>query len=388
MHPVYAFVFLAGRTVAFTALRTRLGGGRAGACTSRPGRGAVGCASSKAAVEESRFPHPLTRSALGVLRLDYDYPPAPGDVDSPLSWDYRVYYRCVPGYTFDMCKSNKLSQDVKVELEAATKWLEAQGCSGITGDCGFMMQIQPLIRNFTKLPVFMSSLVQLPTVRAGFSNRERIAIFSANGGDLHHMFETFRSECNLDSKDEAFVIVGCEKVDGFDAVELGGKVNVTKVQPGIVAKAVEIVKAHPDLRAILMECTELPAYSDAVRNATGLPVYDAITCCNMQSPRRPAPQRGRGAEGTPKGEKPHCSRFMAGVQNNPRFGLEEWQRKFDGEQEAYVFGQHLTPAQRANLVNKPALVIEPASDALVIDVNKPASDALFDKPAKVTAAAA
>mmetsp|Transcript_19226 Transcript_19226/g.66272 ORF Transcript_19226/g.66272 Transcript_19226/m.66272 type:complete len:261 (-) Transcript_19226:118-900(-) len=260
-----------------------------------------------------------------------------------------------------MCKSNKLSQDVKVELEAATKWLEAQGCSGITGDCGFMMQIQPLIRNFTKLPVFMSSLVQLPTVRAGFSNRERIAIFSANGGDLHHMFETFRSECNLDSKDEAFVIVGCEKVDGFDAVELGGKVNVTKVQPGIVAKAVEIVKAHPDLRAILMECTELPAYSDAVRNATGLPVYDAITCCNM---------------------------FMAGVQNNPRFGLEEWQRKFDGEQEAYVFGQHLTPAQRANLVNKPALVIEPASDALVIDVNKPASDALFDKPAKVTAAAA
>mmetsp|Transcript_8902 Transcript_8902/g.31319 ORF Transcript_8902/g.31319 Transcript_8902/m.31319 type:complete len:111 (-) Transcript_8902:116-448(-) len=110
-----------------------------------------------------------------------------------------------------------------------------------------------------------------------------------------------------------------------------------------------------------MECTVLPAFSDAVRSAMGLPVYDAITCCNM---------------------------FMAGVQNNPRFGLEEWQRKFDGEQEAYVFGQHLTPAQRANLVNKPALVIEPASDALVIDVNKPASDALFDKPAKVTAAAA
>ena len=37
---------------------------------------------------------------LGVIRLDYDYPPAPGDVDSPLSYDYRVIYRVVPGLTF------------------------------------------------------------------------------------------------------------------------------------------------------------------------------------------------------------------------------------------------------------------------------------------------
>jgi hypothetical protein len=95
----------------------------------------MGCASSKAAkvaglpptLEEAglppgRFPTPLTASALGVLRLDYDYPPSPGDVDSPLSWDYRVYYRCVPGLTFAMCRSNELSPDVLVQLEAAVKW--------------------------------------------------------------------------------------------------------------------------------------------------------------------------------------------------------------------------------------------------------------------------
>ena len=34
-------------------------------------------------------------------------------------------------------------------------------------------------------------------------------------------------------------------------------------------------------RAILMECTELPPYSDAVRHATGLSVFDAITCCDF-----------------------------------------------------------------------------------------------------------
>jgi len=291
----------------------------------------MGCASSNASkvagLPPGRFPTPLAASALGVLRLDYDYPPSPGDVDSPLSWDYRVYYRCVPGFTFAMCRSNELSSEVLVQLEAAVKWLVAKGCRGITGDCDFMMQLQPLIRTWTKLPVFMSSLMQLSTVRAGFAPGEQIAIFSANGGDLNRMFETFKAECREDARDDAFVIVGCEDVDGFEAVELGEKVNVDRVQLGIVAKALAVVAAHPNLRAIVMECTELPVYSDAVRHATGLPVYDAITSCNM---------------------------FMAGVQNNPRFGLEEWRHKFDGEQEVYRFGQHLSPAQQALLVNKPA----------------------------------
>jgi len=159
----------------------------------------MGCASSNASkvagLPPGRFPTPLAASALGVLRLDYDYPPSPGDVDSPLSWDYRVYYRCVPGFTFAMCRSNELSSEVLVQLEAAVKWLVAKGCRGITGDCDFMMQLQPLIRTWTKLPVFMSSLVQLPTVRAGFAAGEQIAIFSANGGDLNRMFETLQSEC-------------------------------------------------------------------------------------------------------------------------------------------------------------------------------------------------
>jgi hypothetical protein len=29
-------------------------------------------------------------ASLGVIRLDYDYPPAPGDIDHPGSYDYDV----------------------------------------------------------------------------------------------------------------------------------------------------------------------------------------------------------------------------------------------------------------------------------------------------------
>lgn len=33
-----------------------------------------------------------------------------------------------------------------------------------------------------------------------------------------------------------FIIIGCEDVEGFEAVAEGGKVDVERVTPGIVAK--------------------------------------------------------------------------------------------------------------------------------------------------------
>ena len=36
-------------------------------------------------------------------------------------------------------------------------------------------------------------------------------------------------------------------------------------------------KKHASIRGILLECTELPPYADALRAETKLPVFDAIT---------------------------------------------------------------------------------------------------------------
>ena len=72
----------------------------------------------------------LHRSArLGVVRLDYDYPPAPGDVDHPGSYGYDVYYRVVPGLTFAMCQSGKMPPEIEERFTNAVKWLDAKGVS-------------------------------------------------------------------------------------------------------------------------------------------------------------------------------------------------------------------------------------------------------------------
>jgi hypothetical protein len=60
-------------------------------------------------------------------------------------------------------------------------------------------------------------------------------------------------------------------------VALGLKVDVNKVMKNITKLAQEIVKNDPKIKAFLFECTELPPYSNRVRNVTGLPVFDSLT---------------------------------------------------------------------------------------------------------------
>ena len=44
----------------------------------------------------------------------------------------------------------------------------------------------------------------------------------------------------------------------------------------VVAAALDLVRRHPGIGALLLECTNLPPHSAAIARATGLPVYDII----------------------------------------------------------------------------------------------------------------
>jgi len=282
-------------------------------------------ASQQSARHGGNLCHGMHRVAsLGVIRLDYDYPAAKGDIAHPGSHGYPVIYRVVPGLTFEMAQTGFLTEDVQKRFVEAIRFLEAQGVCAITGDCGFMMYFQKLARRNTKLPVFMSSLAHLPAVTCGFAKNELIAILTVNGKSLQPMRPLIKDECGVDAGETRYVIVGCEDVPGFEAVALGQKVDVKKVTPGIIQKVQQVMKKHPQIRAFCLECTELPPYADSIRFATGLPVYDAIT---------------------------NCAFFMSGHKDNPRFGLNNWRASWDGKPIDYKFGANLTAEDKMKLRN-------------------------------------
>jgi hypothetical protein len=248
----------------------------------------------------------LQSVCLGVIRLDYIYSPIKGDINNPGSHGYKVKYQVVQGLTYKMAESGKLTPDVEKRFLDAVRSLEAQGVCCITSDSGMMMNFQDDVRKITKLPVFMSSLVQLPAVTCGFAKNEQIAILTAQSQALEPMRPLLRKECSVDTNESRYIICGVEDVPGFNFLNTGmskreaiacGKVNIDEASVGLQKKVKELMQANPGLRAIVLEDAVFPLYADAIRVASGLPVYDVITGCAF---------------------------FMAGFKDNPRAGLQNW----------------------------------------------------------------
>jgi hypothetical protein len=217
-----------------------------------------------------RYLDPTKLPVVGILRIDYSYPPAPGDVDHPNSYFYKTVKETAKGLTFKAVQAAQpLTKEQREGMERGIKNLEAIGVSGITGDCGFLI---------AKVPCFVSSMLQCPLLLAFYSNSEEFLVLTANGESLRPALSSMLCLSGIDpSVHGRFHVVGCENVPGFDAVAKGEAVDVERVKPGVVDLVLNEIDQRPQVRAIMLECTELPPYADALRCATNMPVLDAIT---------------------------------------------------------------------------------------------------------------
>eukprot|EP00632_Arachnochrysis_sp_CCMP2950_P016894 CAMPEP_0185702294 /NCGR_PEP_ID=MMETSP1164-20130828/11454_1 /TAXON_ID=1104430 /ORGANISM="Chrysoreinhardia sp, Strain CCMP2950" /LENGTH=566 /DNA_ID=CAMNT_0028369471 /DNA_START=48 /DNA_END=1748 /DNA_ORIENTATION=- len=305
---------------------------------------AVDAAKTRTALSKRKGQDRKASCSIGVVRLDYDYPAAKGDIDHPGSYEHDVYYRAVPRLTFTTCQGGPSKKrpspdaadgwDAEVEADyfEAIDWLvNEKKVSVIAADCGFFMWFQSMARARVQgRPVTMSSLAMLPTLVAALAPDRQIAIFTANSTSLEPMRDLIQKECGLENAgitldDERLLIVGCQDVPYFGpAVQAGDKVDVEKVIPHMVALAEQTVKDHPKVAAFLFECTELPPYSDSVRSRCNLPVYDAITTVQF---------------------------FLSGFADNPRVGKEGWQDAWDGTQDSFYLGKNATAEDKAKFEN-------------------------------------
>jgi len=266
---------------------------------------------------------PCNCPVLGIIRLDYDYPPQVGDIDHPGSFAFPVEYRAVPGLTFEMCQLGKMTPEVEQNFITAIKFLESEGVVAITGDCGFMLHFQDLASRHTSKPVFMSSCCMLPAVNASICHQGKILIVTANSKEFEAMHDLILEMCSTDTFRDKYVIVGVQDVPGFEPIFTRGMIDIPKAEAGIVEKCVKACSEHK-ISAILFECTQLPPFSDSVRAATKKPIFDAIVACDF---------------------------FVDAFSDNPRFGLRTWYKTWDGRHSSFHIGKNLSESQRMQLVS-------------------------------------
>lgn len=214
--------------------------------------------------------------AIGILLLDSCAPFIPGDVANATTYDFPVRYKKVNGLTVERIFNHDSSMLENV-LNAALD-LKANGVRAITGDCGFMAIFQESLAEQLDLPVFLSSLLQVPFMSRIIGKKDKIGILTASSKALNS--EVLKT-CGADLP-ARLVIEGLENSPYFRAafIEEQGELDKIKVEAEIVAGALAILKKEPAVKALLLECSVLPPYGAVLQQTTELPVFDFITMIN------------------------------------------------------------------------------------------------------------
>ena len=212
---------------------------------------------------------------IGIIVLDCYYPYIPGNVANATTYNFPVRYAVVEGATADRLLYQRDATMIEPFIEAARK-LQAEGVRAITSGCGFMALFQKEIAAAVDIPVFASSLLQVPFIHQ--ITGKRVGIITADSTCLKpaHFSGTGVSE------DIPVVIGGMETKEAFmqGIIANIGELDDDGIRKGVVEVATQLQADHDDLGAILFECSDLPPYAVDVQAATGLPVFDFITMIN------------------------------------------------------------------------------------------------------------
>jgi hypothetical protein len=210
---------------------------------------------------------------MGILVMDTRIDRIPGDAGNPATYSFPVRLHTVRGATIKRLIAERDPTLLAPFVEAG--WdLVRHGVKALTTTCGFMILFQKELARELPVPVFTSSLLQLPFIQSTLRAVDRIGIITAHAGNLT---ATHLKSAGGDAS--RIAVAGLEAGPAFNEAIFGevGRIDAAAVQSEVVAAAKSMVAADARIAAILFECANLPPYAAAVQNAVGLPVYDFTT---------------------------------------------------------------------------------------------------------------
>ncbi|WP_246001239.1 aspartate/glutamate racemase family protein [Oceanobacillus piezotolerans] len=220
--------------------------------------------------------HYVAGYSVGILYLDDCwYPVLPGNVANLSTYDFPVRLKVVPN-----CNQERIhvgDPTLVDDIIRAAKEFEAEGARAICAACGFFGNFQEQVANAVDIPVYLSSVIQLPWIKAGLKADQEVGMLTA---DIHGITDHLFRSCGITNPD--FVKVkGLGDLPEFSAIiESRGSFNNDIVREEVVQAALDLLKKNPNIGAILLECSDLPPYASDIQRATGLPVFDFITMIN------------------------------------------------------------------------------------------------------------
>jgi hypothetical protein len=216
--------------------------------------------------------------SVGILMLDTRFPRIPGDMGNATTFDFPVRYQRVSGASPELVVRQGRRALLPAFVDGA-RTLEREGVRAITTNCGFLAQFQTELAAAVTVPVFTSSLMLVPLVHRMLPPGRAVGILTVDASSLrpeHFAGAGIGPEVPMR-------IAGLETEKEFTHVMLDDQLelDVEAARQENVAVARRLVDAHPEIGALVLECTNMPPYRADIQAVTGLPVFDITTLVRM-----------------------------------------------------------------------------------------------------------
>lgn len=213
----------------------------------------------------------VTAPFIGVLMLDTRFPRPLGDIGNPATFAqlglpvrYKVVAKVWPSFVL----SPASWEPVFDAFLLAALQLEADGAAIISTSCGFLVLFQQRLEDALQIPVITSSLMRSSSP----SEHEHLGILtiSAETLEARHLaaaglpFDTPISGVSVESEFYKSVLGNCPTM------------NFEQAKKDVVDAAKRLVKLSPKITTIILECTNMPPYADAIRQVTGRKVEHVV----------------------------------------------------------------------------------------------------------------
>ena len=215
---------------------------------------------------------------VGILMLDTRFPRIPGDMGNAATFPFPVRYHRVTGADPDLVVRRGAEGLLPRFVEGA-RALEHEGVGAITTNCGFLVKYQREMAAAVTVPVFTSSLLLVPLVHRMLPPGCAVGLMTVNAASLgpEHL-----AGAGI-PPDLPLAVAGMEGEKEFTRVLLGDEMelDVDLAREEHVRVARRLVSEHPEIGAIVLECTNMPPYTADIQRVTGRPVFDITTLVRM-----------------------------------------------------------------------------------------------------------
>jgi aspartate/glutamate racemase len=207
---------------------------------------------------------------LGIVMLDTQFPRPLGDIGHPQTFSVPTRRVVVKGawpekvvQTAASMRANKLI----TPFAAMMRQLEQMGARAITTSCGFLVLLQRELQASVRVPVLTSSLLLLPELLQAQAQVGVLTISAARLGREHLRCAGVPRERLAD-----VIVQGIAANSEFVRAILGNQpqMDLAQTQQEVVQAAIALKARAPHLQTVVLECTNLPPYAQAIQEHTGL----------------------------------------------------------------------------------------------------------------------